>query len=395
MNRLPFSLFLALRYLRPKRSVLSVVSVISVLGVTVGVAALIVVISVMNGFGGMWEEKILGFNAHVVVSVPPNIDDTELLVDQVAAVEGVTGAAPFVQGLAVIQHRGQTMAPQIRGVDLAQEDQLLGLREFVTTGTFDIVDGQVLLGSELHFELGAQLGDEVTLMAPQAMRSMEDIPLPDEVEVGGIFNVGMIDFDRDFIITTMYTARDILGMEEGIHGIQVMVENPLQAGEVAEQISETVGLRAYSWKDLNGQLFSVLAVEKSMMFFLLVLISVVAAFAIMNTVITVTYLKTREIGILKALGYADSRVAGVFVWYGLLQGVIGCVSGLVNGLLILRFRDGILAFNDFDIVYFPFEGPGSLFDETVQEVDAQAHVGRENDRYGFTCGVHGRGFFVG
>ena len=356
---LPFSLFLALKYLKPKRTFLSVVTVISVLGVLLGVAVLIIVLSVMSGFDEMWRDKILSFNAHITVTSYGIIDEEQPIVERIAKVPGVTGAAPYVQGLVFIQFQDRVYTPMVRGVDPVRERTVSKIPECMVAGKFDVENDQVVIGSDLAQRLGISVGDKVLVYSPENFVNPDEIRLPEELTVAGLFEVGMWEFDVGFMITSIEKARELYAMEQGAHAIQVMTDDPYRPERVATAIHEALGLDydVETWMQQNRQLFAALRVEKNMMFFLLIFITVVAAFGITNTLITVTVQKTHEIGLLKALGFSSGSIMRVFFWQGWIQGLIGTVAGTGFGLLVLKYRNGLMyALNRrFHLELFPKE----------------------------------------
>ncbi|HIE11558.1 MAG TPA: ABC transporter permease [Kiritimatiellae bacterium] len=358
--RLPVSLFLALRYLRPRRTFISAVTVISVLGVTLGVAVLVVVLSVMSGFDGMWREKILGFNAHVTVTGSRGIIyDIDRLITEVERVGGVKAAVPFVQGLVFLQRDDNVYTPMLRGIDPGGEGRVSRIPRSIVAGRFDVTGNGLVVGVDLARELGLRVGSRVLVYSPAGFISEEEIRLPEEMVVRGIFEVGMWDFDMGYVLASLEAARDLYGLEEGVHGLQVMTVDPFRAAAIAHEIAESIGpgYRVMTWMQLNRQLFAALRVEKNMMFFLLIFITVVAAFGITNTLITLAVQKTREIGLMKALGFPSGTIMRIFLWQGWISGAIGTGFGLALGLLALRYRNGILRFlsASFGLDLFPKE----------------------------------------
>ncbi|MBP7829684.1 MAG: FtsX-like permease family protein [Kiritimatiellae bacterium] len=341
---LPFSLYLALKYLKPKRTFLSVVTVISVLGVLLGVAVLIIVLSVMSGFDEMWREKILSFNAHVTVGGWEVIENEDELVERIRRIEGVTGAAPFVQGLVFVQHNDRVYTPMARGIDPEQERTVSRIPDHMVDGEFNVEDENVVIGRDLAGQLGVIPGDRLLVYSPQNFTAADEIYLPEELTVAGIFELGMWEFDVGFLLTSLPRARDLYGLEQGVHGIQVMTDDPYHADVVAARIEEELGpgTRVTTWMEQNHQLFAALRVEKNMMFFLLIFITVVAAFGITNTLITITVQKTHEIGLLKALGFPSGSIMRVFIWQGWIDGLIGTVAGVGTGLLVLQYRNALM-----------------------------------------------------
>ncbi|MGI6086628.1 MAG: ABC transporter permease [Kiritimatiellia bacterium] len=346
---LPFSLFLALKYLKPKRTFISVISVISMIGVVLGVAVLVIVIAVMTGFDDMWREKILGFDAHVTVMRPEDIiTDAPEVSAAVRSVPGVAGVAPYMQGLVFVQHGGRIHTPLLRGVDVELEKEVSRLPQHIIAGTFDMGPEDVVVGSDLAKRLGLSVGSRLLLYAPQQFTSGRDeVFLPVELTVAGIFEIGMWEYDVGFVLTPLGVAAELCGIEEGVHAVRVMTHDPYQAPAVAERISERLadefpGLQCRTWIDLNRQLFDVLRVEKHMMFFLLIFIVLVAAFGLTNTLIVEVVQKTKEIGLLKALGFPSFSIMSVFFWQGFIQGMFGTVMGIGLGILVLRFRNAIM-----------------------------------------------------
>jgi len=195
--------------------------------------------------------------------------------------------------------------------------------------------------------------------SPAGFLSGDEIRLPEEMPVRGIFEVGMWDFDMGYALTSLEAARDLYDMEEGVHGLQVMTEDPFRADRTARRIQQALGrrYRVVTWMQLNRQLFAALRVEKNMMFFLLIFITVVAAFGITNTLITLAVQKTKEIGLLKALGFPSGTIMRIFLWQGWISGFIGTGLGLGLGLLALQYRNEILHFlaRRFHLDLFPKE----------------------------------------
>ena len=338
---LPFSLFLALKYLKPKRTFLSVVTVLSVLGV----AVLIIVLSVMTGFDEMWRTKILDFNAHITVSVPGGLaDEEESLCAAIEEVPGVTGAAPFLQSLVFIQKpNGQVETPMIRGIDPDREGRVSRIPERLVAGEFSVADGAVVIGGDLAARLGVGVGDTLTVYSPATFLGEEEIRLPSEMTIAGLFEMGMWEFDMGYMLASLWETRDFCG-GAGLEAIQVMTADPYAAETVAAALRARLGpdVRISTWMEQNQQLFAALRVEKNMMFFLLIFITIVAAFGITNTLITVTVQKTREIGLLRSLGFSAGGIMRVFFWQGWIEGVLGTSLGVVTGLVVLKYRNHLL-----------------------------------------------------
>ena len=357
---LPFSLFLALKYLKPKRTFLSVVTVISVLGVLLGVAVLVIVLSVMSGFDDMWRDKILNFNAHITISTFGGvIEEPDDVLARVNKIEGVTGAAPYVQGLVFLQFENRIQTPLVRGIDPRYERTVSRVPDHMRYGVFSVADDQALIGSDLASRLGVRVGDKVLVHSPQSLTKPDELRLPEELRIAGIFEVGMWEFDSGFLLTSLGKARELYSLSRGVHAIQVMTRDPYQAEAVARRITAALGpeYEVRTWMDLNHQLFAALRVEKNMMFFLLIFITIVAAFGITNTLITVTVQKTREIGLMKAVGVPIRAIMGIFFWQGWIEGLLGNALGVGFGLLVLRYRNDLMHWlaREFNWELFPKE----------------------------------------
>ncbi len=345
--KLSFSLFLASKYLKPKRSFLSVVTLLSLLGVTLGVAVLIIVLSVMTGFDETWREKILSFNAHIKITENGGIvQQPEKTLASIQKIKGITGAAPSLEGLVFIQAGENVHTPILRGVDPDLERMVSKVPDHMVEGDFSIDYDEIIIGRDLATRLGLNLGDTVLVYSPQNFVSQNELRLPQELTVSGIFQIGMWEFDVGYVLTSLQTARAIYNVEQGVHTIQVMIDDPMAAPIVVRDIRAALGpfFTPRTWMDINRQLFTALQTEKNMMFFLLIFITIVAAFGITNTLITLTVQKTQEIGLLKALGFSTCRIMGIFFWIGAVQGVIGTGLGVGLGLLALRYRNELLNF---------------------------------------------------
>ena len=343
---LPFSLFLALKYLKPKRTFLSVVTVLSVLGVLLGVAVLIIVLSVMTGFDEMWRDKILDFNAHITVSVPGGLaDEEEGLCATIEAVPGVTGAAPFLQSLVFIQKpNGQVETPDDpRHRSGARRARQPHSRE---PGGRRIFGGRWRGGDRQRSGAAAGRGGGRHLdglFAGDVHGRGRDPPAVGNEGRRHLRDRACGNSTWATCVASLWEARDFCG-GAGLEAIQVMTEDPYAAEAVAAELRCRLGpdVHVTTWMEQNQQLFAALRVEKNMMFFLLIFITIVAAFGITNTLITVTVQKTREIGLLRSLGFSSGAIMRVFFWQGWIEGVLGTTLGIATGLVVLKYRNDLL-----------------------------------------------------
>lgn len=334
----PFPLFLAFKYLKPKRSFISVVTLFAVLGVLLGVAILVIVMSVMTGFDSMWRTKILSFKPHLTVSSRFGvIEDGEALCERIAAVDGITGVAASIETRVMIQHEGQLAAPVLLGVSPERATSVSRIPEHMLTGHFSITNDRLLIGSDLASRLGVTTGRTLLVHSPQSVTTQDELHLPEALDVAGIFDLGMHDFDSGFVLTSIGVARDLVGLDAGAYSIYVMTEDPFQFETFAQRVAEAVGprYRVRTWQEADKLLFDALAHEKTMMFILLAIITVVAIFCVTVTLIVIVVQKTAEIGLLKALGVPTWKILLAFLIHGWVQCLVGTVAGIGIGLLIL------------------------------------------------------------
>ncbi len=359
----PFSLFLALRYLKPKRTFLSLITVISILGVTLGIMVLILVISVMTGFEQELRRKVLGFDAHLVAGGETVLFDWPTQVEKIRTVPGVTGVAPFVQGPVLAEFASRRMAPKIRAIDPEAEGTVTTLKDFIVAGDFRLEGNDTVIGSALANILGVGVGDTVTIYSPgnleeivneinkleggkdkkEAAGQLREMILPLELTVTGIFESGRYLYDSEFLLVPLHIGQEIYGLGDGVHGLTIKTVHPYQAAAIREAIYGVAApdLLISTWMDMNRELFEAIHMERNVMFFILLFIVIVAAFGIMNTLITVTVQKTREIGILKALGARTGQIIGVFVGQGIVVGIFGTLIGLGTGIWLVQYRNQV------------------------------------------------------
>ncbi len=361
MSKLPFELLLALRYLRPKRTFVSIITLISILGVALGVAVLMIVISVMSGFDHDLREKILGFNAHLKIYANDRpLENFSPLMSIVASNKNVRGVAPFVLGqvLVVTQPpKGQsklTGAPWVRGVDPARESSVSVLPQSIIAGKFDLSGRGLVVGSQFAENLNLSVGDRISIYSPSDLEKMEkrqgkpdaEAVLPDDYTVNGIFDVGYFEYNANIVVTSLENAQDLYNLDDNVHGLMVMLNNPYQAPQVRQQLLAALGpgYNISTWTEENSGILNALLVEKNVMFYLLFFIVLVAALCILSAQITFVVQKTREIGMLKALGASNLQISGVFLSQSAIIGVLGVISGYGLGMLALTYRNEFLHF---------------------------------------------------
>jgi len=353
---------LALRYLRPRRTFVSVITVISVIGVLLGVCVLIVVIAVMSGFDQEWRSRILGFNAHLKVyngevSVMTNYP---VLLSQITNNPEVVGAAPFITGEVLVKTEqsedDSNYAPGILdGIDPSTESNVTVLPSSITNGKFDVEDKGLLVGIDLANYLGIKVGDRLALYSGRRLQAMVraaretngEVRLASEFTVRGIFDVGFPAYNRTHVVASLEEAGRVFELpEDGVTGVKVKLRDEFQVDKVAGELQAALKepVRLMTWREETPDIFNALAVEKNMMFILLFFIMIVAAFGIVNCQITFVVQKTREIGILKALGATNAQVLSLFLSQSVVVGILGVGLGYGLAILALHYRNQFLHF---------------------------------------------------
>jgi lipoprotein-releasing system permease protein len=366
----PFSLFLAFRYLKPKRTFVSVITIISVLGVTLGIMVPVVVLAVMTGFDRALQRAVLGFEPHLRVVGGDFMRNWREVLPRLEKIPGIIGAAPYVTGAVLVERADdtrqstRTVQAIIRGINVAQEEQLIDLKKFVT-GTLEMSSDEVILGRTLAADLDVQIGDEITIYAPgnisglvAELRKESDDPgakprtladlkaeggivIPSPMKVVGLFNSGTNGFDSTYILMPLHNAQELYALKDAVHGIAVKTRDPYNIEIVQDAIDAQFqgAVGTVSWYDENRARFDAIRMERHVMFVILFFIIIVAAFGVMSTLITVTVQKTREIGIMKALGATPAQIVWVFLAQGMTVGLLGTAGGLGSALTVLAWRN--------------------------------------------------------
>jgi lipoprotein-releasing system permease protein len=349
----PLDLRLAMRYLRSRRSsrLLSLITVIAVGGVTIGVMALVIVLGVMNGMQNDLREKILVVNPHLRVLTYGEglrLDDWPQVLAKVRRAPGVEAAAPFVmtQGLISAGHDYAEGAMVIGVESDTGRRAVTSLPHYFTKGdltfrtTRQDVEGGIAIGTRLSTKLSAYPGDVITMVAPvgsQFNRSLGAfVPKYRRYEVTGLFETGMYDYDNSYVLMSRQAAQDFAGLGGAVTGVEVRLADPERATEAGQQLETMLGYpyRALDWQLQNRSLFSALKLEKLAMGLVVFLICVVAAFNVVGTLTMVVRDKTREIGILLAMGMQRSRIRRIFLIQGVFIGLVGTALGAVLGLIV-------------------------------------------------------------
>lgn len=343
-----FEWFVCLRYLKAKRKhgFISLISLISIAGVMVGVMALIVVLAVMTGFTSEFRDKILGINSHVVVQdYTGNIIDYEQVAATVRAVEGVSGVTPYLYSQAMITSGEGGTGAVLRGLDPATAQGVLNLEKNLRAGTIAELspvqdDGArrvpgIILGKELAAQLHVSVHDRVRLISASGpLTPMGVMPKVSTFRVVGIFETGMYEYDSALAYVSLETAQRFFDLPGAVHGLEVKTFDLNQADRVAKRIEQALGPNYFAkdWMRMNRNIFSALALEKTALSVIMALVVMVAAFNIVSTLIMVVMEKTKDIAILKSMGATSASIMRIFIYEGLIIGLVGTFLGVLGGL---------------------------------------------------------------
>ncbi|MEJ2213866.1 MAG: lipoprotein-releasing ABC transporter permease subunit [Gammaproteobacteria bacterium] len=348
----PLELYIGLRYTRARsrNHFISFISASSMLGVMLGVIALIVVLSVMNGFHKEVRERILGMTSHASVrSVHENMSDWKKAMKLAGQHPEVIGAAAFIEGQAMLVNRSYVSGAVIRGIFPIQEPAVSDVGEHMVTGQLiDLKAGEygIIIGQELANILGLLVGDKVTVVTPQAsITPIGTMPRLKRFTVTGIFEVGMGEYDRGIALVHARDAAKLYQMGESVTGVRLKLKDLFMARKVATELAVDMdGLyRISDWTQEHRNFFSALATEKRMMALILLLIVAVAAFNIVSTLVMVVTDKQSDIAILKTLGATSRMIMGIFIFQGMVIGLIGTLLGMTGGVLIAENLEQIVS----------------------------------------------------
>ncbi len=338
----PYELLIGLRYTRAKRRnrFISVISLISVLGITIGVAALIVVLSVMNGFQKELRTRILGVASHVqIAGMGGALADWRGVAAQAARHPDVLAAAPYVSQQGLIGMRQNVQGAIVRGVLPQDEDRVADIGRHMKGGRLeDLEPGRfgIVLGRELAYALGAALGDKVVLIAPQGQVTPAGImPRIKQFTVVGMFEVGMYEYDAGLALIHLQDAQTLYRMEQGVSGVRLKLSDMFLAPRVARQLLGTLppDLMVTDWTRAHANFFRAVQIEKRVMFIILTLIVAVAAFNLVSTLVMAVTEKQADIAILRTLGATPASVMKIFVIQGAIVGTVGTAVGVLLGVV--------------------------------------------------------------
>ena len=350
---LPYELMIGLRYTRAKRRnhFISFISLISMLGIALGVTALIVVLSVMNGFQTELRSRILAVVSHVQISgANGEIAGWEEVARDSAKLPEVRGAAPYVQAQGMLSFGQSVRGAMVRGILPDEEEKVADFRAHIKEGKLESLQPDafnIVLGSELARALGVFPGDKVTVIAPQGVVTPAGVvPRLKTFTVSGIFEVGMYEYDSGLALIRMEDAQKLYRMEDRVSGVRLKLDDLFRAPWIARELANTLTVPAYisDWTRSHANFFRAVQIEKNMMFIILSLIVAVAAFNIVSTLVMAVTDKQADIAILRTLGASPRSIMAVFMVQGALIGFIGLGLGIVGGVTLALNVDVVVPF---------------------------------------------------
>ena len=365
--KIPFQLLIGLRYVRSRRQIgqdnrfISFISSLSMVGIALGVAALIVVLSVMNGFQKELRSRILGVTSHIeVVGMDGALMDWRQVAAQARQVPQVLAAAPYVQGQVMLNGlnreagEGPVMPGSgvrgaiVRGIDPQLEDTVADFSSHMKHGSLDTLQPgsfKIVLGSDLARALGVVVGDRVTVIAPEGVVTPAGvIPRIKSFEVGGVFDFGMFEYDSGLALIDLKDAQVLFRLGQSVTGVRLKVDDPFKAPQIARSIAPVLDEPAYliDWSRKHANFFRAVQIEKRMMFLILFLIVAVAAFNIVSTLVMAVTEKRGDIAILRTLGASRGSIAMIFMVQGALIGLIGLGLGVAGGVALALNIDTVV-----------------------------------------------------
>ncbi len=342
---------IARRYLLPGsgETFIFLVAGISLVAVMLGVAALVIVMSVMNGFRAELFDKIVGLNGHAVVQgYGGQLPDWRDIVRQARATPGVTNATPLIEQPLMTSFNGRVEAVLVRGMTIADIKHSRSIQGHVVTGSLDTLtpgSNRVAIGSRLAEELGAQVGSEISLINPAGPASpFGTVPRIVSYTVGAIIEIGVYDYDKAFVLMPMQDAQSLLLMDDSVGMVEITTNDADRVGPILMPLARSLGNRGVltDWRQMNAQLFEALEVERVAMFTVLSIIILVAVFNILSSLIMLVRAKTRDIAILRTMGATRGGLIRIFMTVGTTIGALGMGAGLILGFVFLYFRQGVI-----------------------------------------------------
>jgi len=350
----PYELFIGLRYTRAKKRnhFISFISLISLMGITLGMTALITVMSVMNGFQKEVRTRILGVASHVQIASPyGNLSHWQQIADEASKHPAVEAAAPYVSAQGMLSHNQVVQGVIVRGILPAMEDKVANFSQAMVSGKLDnLVPGEfgIVIGMELARVLGTFVGDKIVLISPQGQVTPAGIlPRLKQFTVVGIFEVGHFEYDSGLVLIHMFDAQKLYRLEnDDVSGVRLKLTDLFQAPKVVQELPALLTIDSYisDWTKQHANYFRAIQIEKRMLSLILALIIAVAAFNIVSTLVMAVTDKESDIAILRTLGASPRSIMKIFIVQGTFIGVFGTMLGVTGGMLLAYNVSEVVAF---------------------------------------------------
>jgi len=334
-------LWLSQRYLRAgkKEKIISITALISVIGIGIGVMVLIVVISVMSGFDRFLEDKMVGTNAHLSLEFYGGEKNPYPVIEKLKTFSYVKGASPFIDGQALVKNDKSFFGVEIRGIDPKLQAETSKINEYLKIGSYDLVGNQIAIGQSLALRLALAIGDSISLISPVTLTKTDFI-------VRGIFNSGMYLYDSSLILTSIKGAQDFYKIPDRVGGIAVKVDNVYKVESIKENLYQDLtgfgSFQVRTWIDANKNFLEALKLEKIVMFIVVTMTTVVAAFGIVSTLIMSVMSRIKDIGILRSVGAKTKSILQIFIFQGMAIGIIGILLGVTTGVSLALSLDKVV-----------------------------------------------------
>jgi lipoprotein-releasing system permease protein len=354
-----YRLFLAIRHMKSRgRRFLSFATFVSIIGIALGVAAIIVVMGVMNGFTEEIRSKLLSLKPHILIQKFGPIYEPYPITKKIEKIDGAVATSPVIWGEGIIQYRDRAKGILVKGIDYEKEIKVTGLKKYIKEQISGL-DSGVLVGEELAKNLGILDSEEVHLISSQMKKHV--------FQVKGFFNSGMFEYDNSLVFLSLEDTQKLFGLGDEYSGIQVRINDVFTAEDMKKKIEDVLGSMyiVRTWQDMDRTLFEALKLEKIAMFTILALIVIVASFNIASTLVVMVMEKRRQIGILKAIGATSKDIRRIFLYQGAIMGffgtILGCIIGFVLGTILKKYHFITLSEEIYSISFLPIKMAGIIF----------------------------------
>ncbi|MFH1199015.1 MAG: ABC transporter permease [Candidatus Omnitrophota bacterium] len=338
-----YELWISKRYLKSgsKQRIISLTAMISMIGIAIGVMVLIVVISVMSGFDLYLQDKMVGTNSHLFIEFYGGTKQPYALIDKVKKNQHILAGAPFVAGQGFIKQGPAITGVDMRGIDPKLQPEVSKIKEYMKQGTLEMEGNEVVLGEELAWRFNIKVGDKISLISPATIQATE-------FKVKGLFNTGMYLYDSGLVLTSIKAAQDFFKLGDLVTGVALKVDNVYKVEQIKEELYSSLdgagNFEARTWIDANRNFLNALKLEKIVMFIVVTMTTVVAAFGIVSTLIMSVMSKIKDIGILRAVGAKTKSILAIFLFQGLAMGLTGIALGFAGGVALAHSLNKIVDF---------------------------------------------------